>query len=102
MAKAFSVASWNVEHFGAKRKNSKKPTKDIKPIIKFLADQKADIVAVYEVVGKIVHDEVVKQMPGYQFHITEGPQSQGILIGVKSEHTAFFTQRILSSPAHPC
>jgi endonuclease/exonuclease/phosphatase family metal-dependent hydrolase len=83
MAKAFSVASWNVQHFGAARRNAK-PRKDVKPIIKFLADQKANVVAIYE---------VVKQMPGYQFHITEGPQSQEILIGVKAKHTAFFTQK---------
>jgi hypothetical protein len=93
MAKAFSVASWNVEHFGAKNKGHDKPKKPIGPIIDFLASQKADIVAVYEVVGKIVFDEVVKKMPNYQFHITEGPQTQEILVGVKKKFTSFFTQK---------
>ena len=93
MAKAFSVASWNVEHFGATNKGQDKPTKPVGPIIDFLAKQKADIVAVYEVVGKIVFDEIVKKMGDYQFHITEGPQTQEILVGVKKKFTSFFTQK---------
>jgi len=94
MAKAFSVLSWNVEHFGAKDKKKKKPKKPIKPIIQLIADQKADIVAIYEVVGSVVFDTIVTEMPGYQFHITEGPQSQEILVGVKKEYTSFFTQKL--------
>jgi hypothetical protein len=93
MAKAFSVASWNVKHFGATNKNHDKPKKPIGPIIDFLAAQKADIIAVYEVVGKVVFEEIVKKMPGYQFHITEGPQTQEILVGVKKTLTSFFTQK---------
>ena len=93
MAKAFSVASWNVEHFGRSKKNSNKPKKPIGPIVDYLASQKADIVAVYEVVGKMVFGEVMKKMPGYQFHITEGPQSQEILVGVKKSISCFFTQK---------
>lgn len=49
MAKAFSVASWNVEHFGAMHKNKAKPKKPVGPIIEFLVQQNADVVAVYEV-----------------------------------------------------
>ncbi len=93
MARAFSVASWNVEHFGKSKKNSNKPKKPIGPIVDYLASQKADIVAVYEVVGKMVFSEVMKKMPGYQFHITEGPQSQEILIGAKKTISCFFTQK---------
>ena len=33
MAKAFSVLSWNVKHFGATNKKKNKPKKPIKPII---------------------------------------------------------------------
>jgi hypothetical protein len=32
-------------------------------------------------------------MPGFTLHITEGPQSQEILIGVRGGLTAFFTQK---------
>ena len=90
MAKAFSVASWNVEHFG---KNSKK-SRPIGPIIKYLADQKADIVAIYEVESRSVYRPMVEDMPGYQFHITEGPQMQEILIGIKNGISAYVTQRL--------
>ena len=93
MAKAFSVASWNVEHFGATSRGSSTPRKPIDPIIDFLASQKADVVAVYEVVGKVVFNAVITKMPGYQWHITEGPQTQEILVGVKKSMTSFFTQK---------
>jgi exonuclease III len=87
MAKAFSVASWNVEHF----KNAPNRVADV---ISLLADLNPDVFALYEVEGKDVFDELVTQMPRYQFHITEGPQVQEILIGVRSGLTAFFTQKI--------
>lgn len=93
MAKAFSVVSWNVEHFGKKRRSSGSPEKPIGPIVDYLASQNADIVAVYEVVGKMVFKEVMERMPGYQFHITEGPQTQEILVGVKRTLSCFFTQK---------
>jgi hypothetical protein len=94
MAKAFSVISWNVEHFGATDKNRTKPTKAIAPIIKYIADQKADVVGIYEVVGSMVFDEVTNAMPDYHWHITEGPQVQEILIGVKKGFSSFFTQKV--------
>ncbi|MEM7561582.1 MAG: endonuclease/exonuclease/phosphatase family protein [Pseudomonadota bacterium] len=93
MAKAFSVLSWNVEHFGKTKKGSTVPKKPLAPIIKYIADQKADIVAVSEVVGAMVYDEIMDKMPGYQFHITEGRQTQEILVGVKKNMNSFFTQK---------
>jgi hypothetical protein len=94
MAKAFSVLSWNVEHFGAVDKKKKKPAKPIEPIVKAIAAQKADVVAIFEVVGSIVFDELVAQMPDYQFHITEGPETQEILVGARKTLSAFFTQKV--------
>ena len=87
MPKAFSVASWNVEHF----KNAPSRVGDV---IALLASLDPDVFALYEVEGKDVFGELVARMPGYQFHITEGPQVQEILVGVRSGFTAFFTQKI--------
>jgi len=93
MVKAFSVASWNVEHFGAEDKEGR-PEKPIEPIIAFLAQQKADVVAVYEVRSSLVFQPLVDALPGYQFHITEGPQAQEILVGIKKGFSGFVTQRL--------
>ena len=94
MAKAFSVASWNIEHFGAIDKETKMPIKPIAPIIDFLAAQDADIVALYEVRSGYVFRPIIEAMPGYQFYITEGPQMQEILVGIKKNLTAFVTQKL--------
>jgi hypothetical protein len=86
MPKAFSLASWNVEHF-------KNVGARVADVVAFLSSVKPDVFGLYEVEGKDVFAEVTRQMPGYQFHITEGQQVQEILVGVKSGFTAFFTQK---------
>ena len=87
MAKAFTVACWNVEHF----KNN--PTR-IDLVIEFLEEQNPDVFALLEVESKDVYNALVTKMPDYQFHITEGPQTQEILVGAKKTMTAFFTQKV--------
>ncbi len=87
MAKAFSLASWNVEHFRGQPARMKR-------VVKFLNEQKPDVFSLYEVEGKDVFREISRTMPGYSFHITEGRQTQEILVGVKSGFTAFFSQRV--------
>ncbi len=87
MAKAFSLASWNVEHF-------KNQQARVQNVVDFILGVDPDIVALYEVEGGDVFAEVSTRMPGYQFHITEGPQTQEILVGVRGGITAFFTQKI--------
>jgi endonuclease/exonuclease/phosphatase family metal-dependent hydrolase len=94
MAKAFSVLSWNVEHFGAMDAGRREPRKKIGPILDLIAQQKADVIAIYEVVGAVVCQAMVSRLPNYQFHITEGPQTQEILIGVHRNLCSFFTQRV--------
>jgi len=95
MAKAFSVASWNVEHFGASiSSKNKTPKKDIKPIIDFLAQQEPDVLAIYEVRSGVVFRPLMEAMPNYHFHVTEGPQMQEILVGIKQNFTAMVTQKI--------
>ena len=85
-SKAFSVASWNVEHF----KNDKSR---IARVVAFLDAQTPDVFGLYEVEGAAVFSELVKQMPGYTFQITEGVETQEILIGIKKGLTAFITQK---------
>ena len=92
MAKAFSLLPWNVEHFG-KAKIGGATAKPVGPIFDKIAEQKADVIAIYELVGKTVFDQVVTKFSYYNFHITEGPQTQEILVGVKRTLTAFFTQK---------
>lgn len=93
MAKAFSILSWNVEHFGAAAPGMP-PKKPVGPIIDLIAKQNADVLAIYEVTGATVFHEVTTRMPTHSFHITEGPQTQETLIGVRKTLTAFFTQRV--------
>ncbi len=87
MPKAFSIASWNVEHFRGD------PTRTDR-VIQFLRDQQPDIIGLYEVEGATVFAALTQQFPGYTFQITEGPQSQEILVGYKSTLTAFLTQKV--------
>jgi hypothetical protein len=55
--------------------------------------QQPDVFGLYEVEGATIFGELVAQMPGYTFQITEGQQTQEILIGVRKGLTAFITQK---------
>lgn len=87
MSKSFSVASWNVKHF-------KSTQARVDRAVSFLKKQDPDIFALYEVYGKDVFLELVKQFPGYCFHITEGKRSQEVLIGIRHNLDAFVTQKL--------
>jgi len=87
MPKLFSVASWNVEHFAMDADR-------VKRVIAFLDAQKPDVFGLYEVEGSVVFGELVSRMPGYTFQITEGPQTQEILVGIRKTVTAFITQKV--------
>ena len=94
MAKLFSLASWNVEHF-------KGEPQRVGRVVAFLKEQNPDVLGLYEVEGKVVFSQMVDNFPGYQFHITEGPQTQEILVGVRNGLTAFFTQRVEFKSGNP-
>lgn len=79
MAKLFSIASWNVEHFKGEGADAPR----VERVIEFLAQQKPDLFALYEVEGKQVFDVLTAKMPNYFFQITEGLQTQEILVGVR-------------------
>lgn len=89
MAKAFSVASWNVEHFRGRETR-------VADVVEFLGQDRInpDVFALYEVEGATVFEALTRGMPGYSFHITEGRQAQEILVGVKRTMTGFFTQKV--------
>lgn len=87
MAKLFSVASWNVEHF-------KDDPDRVGRVVDFVKAQKPDVFGLYEVEGATIFQALVDKMPNYTFQITEGPQTQEILIGVKKTLTAFITQKV--------
>jgi hypothetical protein len=87
MAKAFSVASWNVEHF-----KNRGPSNAER--IAFLAEQQPDVAAIYEAEGSEVWRELMDAMPNYSFFITEGQNTQEILLGTAPGATAFVTQKI--------
>jgi hypothetical protein len=87
MAKAFSVASWNVEHFKGD------PTRTNR-VVGFFQQQAPDIIGIYEVKGATVFSEVTAQFPGYVFQITEGPETREILVGFRSNPSGFMTQKL--------
>lgn len=90
--KAYSLLSWNIEHLGKNKGGSfinrlNRITEEIKTV-------DPDVFAIYEVEGSDVFTKFVESFPGYSFHITEGPQSQEILLGVRGGMTSFFTQKV--------
>src|SRR5215218_2449729 len=89
MTKAFSVASWNVEHFTSQGTRSRVAT-----VVRFILDQDPDVIAIYEVEGADVWRALMERMPGYSFFITEGQNTQQILLGVRGDLTAFVTQKV--------
>ncbi|MFS4493750.1 endonuclease/exonuclease/phosphatase family protein [Maribacter sp. 2308TA10-17] len=92
-----NILSWNVEHFNGKggmdKRNRKARLDRVERVANFIASESPDIFALSEVEGKIVHAKMTSILPNYVFNITEGRQSQQILVGVKHGLTAFFTQR---------
>lgn len=92
MSKAFSVVSWNVKHFKKKEGDPVDQTR-VNKVTSYLKQQDPDVFGIYEVVGKDVFTEMMNQFPGYTFHITEGRQTQEILVGVRNTLGVFFTQK---------
>ena len=87
MAKKFSVLSWNVEHFKVSKKKTDKIIQHIKSI-------NPDVLAIYEVEGAEVFSFMTEEFSKYSFFITEGPQTQEILVGTKNTLQSFTSQRI--------
>ncbi len=91
------VISWNIEHFngsgGQDAENRALRLNRVERVVNYLSTQEPDVFGLSEVEGELVYEKFTESMPNYVFNITEGRQSQEILIGVKNNITAFFTQR---------
>ena len=55
----------------------------------------------YEVVGKEVFWAIIHMMPEYNFFVTEGAETQEVLVGICSGYTGFVTQRTEFKADHP-
>jgi endonuclease/exonuclease/phosphatase family metal-dependent hydrolase len=89
----FSLLSWNVEHFG-KGKDLIKKQERLTKIVQQIQSINPDVMAIYEVTGKEVFNSFKEEFREYNFFITEGPQSQEILIGTRNSMQTFITQRM--------
>ncbi len=90
---AFSVLSWNVEAF---RGDSNRLPRIVSHICRGeTGHPMPDIFALFEVEDVNVTELMRNRFPGYDFHLTDGPQNKEILVGVR--HSAFdqvnFTQK---------
>jgi hypothetical protein len=71
----FSMLSWNVEHFkGGAR------TKDVVAHVK---NHDPDVFGLLEMEGTNVLAVMQGEFPGYDFALTDGPQVQEILVGIR-------------------
>lgn len=86
VAKAFSVLSWNVENVGNN-------TPRLTNIVVRIKERDPDVFALLEVSGSQVWRTLFREFPDHNFQITEGPQSQEILLGVRKNLHSFITQR---------
>lgn len=92
MATAFTLLSWNVEHFRVADDDPKRPAR-VARVVEILEQEDPDVFALYEVEGKDLFAPLMDRMPGHHFHITEGGQTQEILVGVRNDVQSFMTQR---------
>jgi len=87
------VAGWNIEHFRGD------PAR-VERAIGFVRGNDGgprrvpDVLALFEVEGKRVFHDIVEALPEHSFHLTEGKQTQEILVAVRREMQWFATQRM--------
>ena len=88
---ALRILSWNVQHF---RADGDGPSAGrIDRVIDLLQQADPDIFAIMEVSGIEVFDAFTDRLPDYSFTISEGPQSQEIMVGIRQGLRSFVTQR---------
>ena len=76
MAKVLSIASWNVEHF---KNISVSDASRVQRIANFISGSDGgpasvpDVFALYEVEGKDIFEDFMKEFPNHRFHLTPNP-----------------------------
>jgi len=85
------ILSWNVEHFSGTAGGSRADR--ISRVCDFVLEADPDVFAIMEVTGARVFEAFTRRLSGYSFSITEGPQSQETLVGIRAGLRSFVTQR---------
>ncbi len=80
------VLSWDVEKF-------KIASTDTARVVQHGKGYNPDVFALLVLVGPGVYDHIASRFAGHNFHMTYGPQSQEILIGVRKNLTTFYSQK---------
>ncbi|MCB0804189.1 MAG: endonuclease/exonuclease/phosphatase family protein [Bacteroidales bacterium] len=99
MESLFSCLTWNVENFGTNSRDSDGKLKPafknkVSDITQTIKNYDPDVFAIFEVRSTDVFYEFMNHFEGYTFQITEGPQTQETLVGVKGKFNSFITQKL--------
>ncbi len=90
---SITVVVWNVKHF-KRHPDAETDRERVRRVVDLLDQQQPDVFALMEVTGKEVFSALVADMPNHSFQITEGEQTQEILIGSRRSLQTFMTQRL--------
>ncbi len=85
------ILSWNVEHFSGLAGGPR--AYRVERVADLILREAPDVFAIQEVTGRTVFGAFTRDLTDYSFTITEGPQSQDILVGVRAGLRTFITQR---------
>jgi hypothetical protein len=88
---AFTFALWNVEHFKSDPTRAKIVADELKAA--HPGGKDLDVFGILEVEKLDVIELITEHFPNYDFHITDGPQVQEILVGVKR---GVFSQKVFT------
>src|SRR3990172_1080589 len=86
MAKKFSLFSWNIKMFTLEKTDKAR-------VIQHIQKFNPDIFGLLEVVGSGIWEYLFEAFPNHNFFLTEGEETQEILIGVHKKLQVFLTQR---------
>lgn len=85
------ILSWNVQHFGKSDADGRSGR--LHRVIDLVRSHDPDVFAILEVTGIEVFDAFTDRFPDYSFTISEGPNAQEIMVGIRHGLRSFVTQR---------